>query len=46
MLSSKKDKGCTEPLYGQKAKCVLKIIPHEQKCNGISIDKKCLKKRL
>ena len=39
----KKEKGCTEPLYGKKAKCVIKIIPQEEKCKSITIDKKCLK---
>ena len=27
----KKEKGCTEPLYGKKSKCVLKIVPQSQK---------------
>ncbi len=42
---SKKEKGCTEPLYGKKAKCVIKIVPQEEKCKTLQIDKKCLKKR-
>jgi hypothetical protein len=41
----KKEKGCTEPLYGKKAKCVIKIIPQEEKCETLQIDKKCLKQR-
>ena len=40
---SKKEKGCTEPLYGKKAKCIIKIVPQEDKCKTLSIDKKCLK---
>ena len=27
----KREKGCTEPLYGKKAKCVIKIIPQNTK---------------
>ena len=41
----KKEKGCTEPLYGKKAKCVIKIIPHDEKCKTLQIDKQCIKKR-
>jgi hypothetical protein len=25
------EKGCTEPLYGKKAKCIIKIVPQEEK---------------
>ena len=42
----KKEKGCTEPLYGKKAKCIIKIVPQEKKCKTMQIDKKCIKKRL
>jgi hypothetical protein len=42
----KKDKGCTEPLYGEKSKCILKIVPQKKQCKGFSIDKTCLKRRL
>ena len=41
----KKELGCTEPLYkGKKAKCVLKIVPIEKKCDTMQIDSKCFKK--
>jgi hypothetical protein len=40
-----KEKGCTEPLYGKKAKCVIKIVPQEEKCQTLQIDKKCIKTR-
>ena len=40
-----KEKGCTEPLYGKKAKCVIKIVPQEEKCPTMQIDAKCLKER-
>jgi hypothetical protein len=41
-----KEKGCTDPLYGKKAKCVLNIVPQEEKCKTLKIDKKCLKTKL
>ena len=40
-----KEKGCTEPLYGKKSKCVIKIIPQEQKEKTFQMDKKCIKIR-
>lgn len=40
-----KEKGCTEPLYGKKAKCVIKIVPHDEKCKTLEIDDKCIKTR-
>lgn len=39
------EKGCTEPLYGKKAKCIIKIVPEEEKCKTLQIDKKCIKTR-
>ena len=42
---NKKEKGCTEPLYGKKAKCIIKIVPQEEKGNTMQIDKKCIKTR-
>ena len=42
----RKEKGCTEPLYGKKSKCVLKIIPQEKKEDSFQIDKLCIKKRI
>ena len=38
-----KEKGCTEPLYGKKAKCIIKIVPQDEKCDTLQIDKKCIK---
>lgn len=38
--------GCTEPLYGEKSKCVLKIIPQNKKEPTFTVDDKCVKKRL
>lgn len=40
-----KEKGCTEPLYGKKAKCVIKIVPQEEKCSTFEMDKRCVKSR-
>lgn len=40
-----KELGCTEPLYGKKSKCVIKIVPQEDKCSTFQIDNKCLKSR-
>tara|TARA_B100000902_G_C27113083_1_gene814660 strand:+ start:150 stop:719 length:570 start_codon:yes stop_codon:yes gene_type:complete len=42
---TRKEKGCTEPLYGKKSKCVIKIVPQEEKCKTLQIDKKCIKSR-
>jgi hypothetical protein len=41
--NKKKHTGCVVPLYGKKAKCVLKIIPDEEKCESLEIDSKCLR---
>lgn len=34
------EKGCTEPIYGYKAKCILKIVPDETKCETFQIESK------
>jgi hypothetical protein len=44
-LKTKKHKGCTEPLYGKKAKCIIKIVPQEEKGTTMQIDEKCIKTR-
>jgi hypothetical protein len=41
----KKEKGCTEPLYGKKSKCIINIVPQEDKTATFQMDKKCIKKR-
>ena len=41
----KKEKGCTEPLYGKKSKCVINIVPQEDKIATFQMDKKCVKTR-
>ncbi len=40
-----KEKGCTEPLYGKKSKCIINIVPQEDKKATFKMDKKCIKKR-
>jgi hypothetical protein len=37
----KKEKGCTEPLYGVKSKCVINIVPKESIKESFKMDKKC-----
>lgn len=41
----KKEKGCTEPLYGKKSKCIIKIVPQDTNEQTMQIDKKCIKSR-
>jgi len=38
-----KEKGCTESLYGKKAKCIIQIVPKEKKCKTFQMDKSCEK---
>ncbi len=42
-LTPKKEKGCTEPLYGKKARCVIKIVPQDDKSETFQVDNKCKK---
>lgn len=42
-ITRKKEKGCTEPLYGKKAKCVINIVPQDNKLNNLIIDRNCIK---
>lgn len=39
-----KEKGCTEPIYGEKAKCVLKIVPQDTKCETFQMSERCVKR--
>jgi hypothetical protein len=43
---TKKEKGCIVPLYGEKSKCILQIVPQDTECETFQIDEKCIKKRL
>jgi hypothetical protein len=38
------EKGCTEPLYGEKSKCIIKIVPQTEKIETFQVDKTCLKR--
>ena len=38
-----KEKGCTEPLYGKKSKCIIKIVPQDEKGSTFQMDKQCVK---
>jgi len=40
-----KERGCTEPIYGEKAKCVLKIVPQDTKCDTFQMSDRCIKQR-
>lgn len=42
---SKKEKGCTTPLYGIKSKCTLNIVPKTDKSKTFKMDPKCKMKR-
>ena len=34
--------GCTEPIHKFKSKGIVKIIPQEEECESLQIDKKCV----
>jgi hypothetical protein len=40
----KKESGCTKPLYGKKAKCLLRIVPQEEKELPFHVDSQCIKR--
>jgi len=40
-----KEQGCTEPLVGEKAKCVLDIVPVHSKRKTLTVDKRCIKRK-
>jgi hypothetical protein len=42
---NKKEKGCTTPLYGKKSKCIVSIVPDEERGESFQMDKKCIKTR-
>lgn len=44
--TKKKEKGCTDPLYGKKSKCLIRIVPKENREATLKIDKQCLKQKL
>tara|TARA_A100001015_G_C14942258_1_gene693078 strand:+ start:951 stop:1481 length:531 start_codon:yes stop_codon:yes gene_type:complete len=40
-----KELGCVKPLYGNKAKCVLEIVPQTKKCKSLKIHASTRKRR-
>ena len=40
-LRHKKESGCTEPLYGKKSKCVIKIVPDSDRVKTFHVNKSC-----
>lgn len=38
-------KGCTEPLFGTKSKCLIKIVPIDHKTPTFEMNKKCIRTR-
>lgn len=40
------EKGCIDPIYGVKSKCILNIIPQSVVCPSLKVDSKCLAKTL
>jgi hypothetical protein len=44
--NNKKEKGCETPLYGHKAKCVIKIVPKEKNEPTFQMDKACVKQKV
>lgn len=41
----KNEKGCVEPLVGEKSKCIIKIVPQKIKGDTFDMDKRCINKR-
>jgi hypothetical protein len=39
------ENGCTEPLYGEKAKCVMQIVPITSDKPTLTVDNRCIKRR-
>ena len=37
--------GCTEPLFGKKSKCLIKIVPIDKKAPTFEINKQCIRTR-
>lgn len=46
LSNKKKHSGCTEPLWGKKSKCIIKIVPQTKKIKTFSVDKKCIKRNI
>ena len=46
IINTNIEKGCTEPLYGVKSKCVINIVPKDNRTNSFKIDPKCALKKV
>tara|TARA_B110000285_G_C15029935_1_gene566159 strand:- start:198 stop:764 length:567 start_codon:yes stop_codon:yes gene_type:complete len=44
-LKKTKESGCVEPMYGKKAKCIIKIVPQDEKGKTFQMDESCKKRR-
>ena len=44
-MDTKIEKGCTEPLYGVKSKCVINIVPKDNRKSSFKMDPKCVLKK-
>ena len=40
-----KEKGCTEPFYGKKSRCIIRIIPKDRNEETLTVDKECVLKK-
>jgi hypothetical protein len=40
-----KEKGCTEPFYGKKSRCIIRIIPRDNNQETLTVDKECILKK-
>ena len=45
-IKKKIENGCTEPIRGEKSKCILKIVPVTKKCDTFQIEESCLQRRI
>ena len=43
-MTPKVESGCLEPIYGEKSKCILKIVPQTTQCETFQMDEKCKKR--
>ena len=39
----KKENGCVKPFYGKKSKCIIKIVPQQNKCESFQMSKTCVR---
>ena len=39
------ERGCTEPLYGKKSKCIMRIVPTESSHRTFAMDRQCCLRR-